>query len=401
MIYLKLFRKHFFLLLLIMLTACVSSNDSLTENTIPDTTPIEVIKVEEPILTEISTEIDALNWTSPGMSELSYVIYLPEIPLKTIENVLNDNESSMNEEKEKIVVYDGDDLDFSFFIPNSPVIENKKILPDTEKVLSEIIQLTPSDLNNDLQKNDIQVKQIFTERDLSAPIYDKLDISLIGSSWIYLPDEENNNIEYQGRKFIESDTIYTFIPQNEGLFTLRFQFQDLSSNTYTIEKVNLRVVLNNHVDTSADNYDSTEIITDNNLDQDLIKVQDFESQINEMLNKGDSEGLSQIYSKLLASSISGVRERLPEIADILYSSSFYIPSASILEKLISDDSLFSSKDYFLYLLGKIYEEESPIRNEKISASYYKMLIDSFPASIYWNESQDRYRFLKRRYIDIR
>ncbi len=51
--------------------------------------------------------------------------------------------------------------------------------------------------------------------------------------------------------------------------------------------------------------------------------------------------------------------------------------------------------------SSIYEEDSPIRDEQISASYYKLLIDSFPASIYWDESQDRYRFLKRRYIDIR
>ena len=128
---------------------------------------------------------------------------------------------------------------------------------------------------------------------------------------------------------------------------------------------------------------------------------DLESTVNKMIFDNDSEGLASLVPELLNSNNLGVKNSLTEIAEIFYNNSYFTLSASIFEILLNDNSLTSFSDYYLFLLGNIYENDSSIRNEQQAAKYYKTLIDSYPASIYWDESSNRYRFLKRRYIDIR
>ena len=132
-----------------------------------------------------------------------------------------------------------------------------------------------------------------------------------------------------------------------------------------------------------------------------IDSPDLEESLFTLLAEDDGSGVSEIVPRLVESTLPSIREQLPEIAELLYSSSYFVQSAFILEEILNDETLYISMDRYLFLLGKIYEKDSSIRNEHTSAAYYKKLVDGFPSSIYWDESQDRYRFLKRRYIDIR
>ena len=206
----------------------------------------------------------------------------------------------------------------------------------------------------------------------------------------------NRGIEYVGRHFLEDSTVYKFLPEIEGSVVLRFQFQDLVNNNHTIEQINLKIL-------------QEEPITGNEvlpfpLETELAEspgTEDLEESLQVLLSKGDSRGLSEIVPVLIESTLPTIRKQLPEIAELLFSSSYFVQSALIVEELLNDNTLNISIDRLLFLLGKIYEEDSSIRNEHTSATFYKKLIDGYPASIYWDESQDRYRFLKRRYIDIR
>ncbi|RLD31237.1 MAG: hypothetical protein DRI73_09100, partial [Bacteroidetes bacterium] len=242
------------------------------------------------------------------------------------------------------------------------------------------------------------VKTIFTERNISVSVFDKFDISLDGLGWIYLPDDENVEIKYNGRQFNDFNTVYTFISKSEGSFILRFQYQDLTTDIFKVEKINLSIV---PAVISVQN-DNEKVSENNELtDTEIIASPGTDSLLHTMLMEGDFEGLNHLVPDLLNNNNPLVRSKLPGIAELLYNNSYYLSSVLIYEMLIEEDGLIFVSDYYLYLLGVMYEKDSPLRNEQISAKYYKILLDNYPASIYWEDSQDRYRFLKRRYIDIR
>ena len=237
---------------------------------------------------------------------------------------------------------------------------------------------------------------IVNENQISAVVGMEVDITLSDHGWIYLSDKGNRGLEYVGRHFLADSTVYTFLPEIEGSVVLQFQFQDLVNNNHKIEQFNLTII-------------PEETITSNDIQPFFEEAElqltngtlDLEESLQVLLSEGDNRGLSEIASVLIESTLPSVRKHLPEIAELLFSSSYFVESALIMEELLKDHTLNISIDRLLFLLGKIYEEDSSIRNEHTSAAFYKKLIDGYPASIYWDESQDRYRFLKRRYIDIR
>ena len=262
-------------------------------------------------------------------------------------------------------------------------LPEKKILPSASIETEMVIEEASTDL-------------IVNESQIAAVAGMEVDIRLSEHGWIYLPDNENRGIEYVGRRFLADSTVYTFLPERVGVFVLKFQFQDLVNNNHTIEQINLTVL-------------TEETITGNEarsspLEAELpetSRTSDLEESLYVLLSKDDSRGLSEIAPLLVESTLPSIRKQLPEIAELLFSSSYFSQSALILEVMLEEHTPYIPIDHLLFLLGKIYEEDSSIRNEHTSASYYKKLIDGYPASIYWDESQDRYRFLKRRYIDIR
>ncbi len=401
MIFLKIFHKQALLLFLLLLAGCASSlhrgisaeivneiQADVVENKIEteESIEIDIISKVKPVNEIGSVKMDipvvSINWSVPDSEKLSDLFILPEVHVQD-RFVL---EYKITELLYVSPFFDEYDLGWDkvyYFEPKNEV-ETKietNLFEETITVKKEIPET---------------IKTFFTERDMSASLMNKLDISLNGRGWIYLPDQENLEIEYTGRQFNAENTIYTFIPKEEGFYILRFQFQDLTDNNYTIEKINLRITKEN----PKDNIDNSDINPETEV-MGIARTIDLESSIILMFDEGNSKGLSERVLELLESTDPSVKKILPEVAELLYNSFYYVSASSILENLIKDKTYISSSDYFLYLLGKIYEKDSIIRNEQISAGYYKTLLDSYPASLYWEESQGRYRFLKRRYIDIR
>ena len=59
------------------------------------------------------------------------------------------------------------------------------------------------------------------------------------------------------------------------------------------------------------------------------------------------------------------------------------------------------RDEGLYLLGQLYEQDSPVKNIKGSINSYQNLMDNYPESNYYEEANKRIIYLKRFYIEIR
>lgn len=407
--YLKIFHKQFLPLYIFLIAGCATGiNGGISAEIVNVEEPVTVFTkpVEEKIQniqsvpdisnSEIDTPNPDIEWTDPEFETRSPLLFLPRVP---VEEIIT-NKYLITESLYVSKYFDNYDLGWDKVFYFEPVSKKEKSLEieselNIETVLAEAKKQEVSGNEIIVEAEEIP-KTIITERNITGSVLEKIDILLKGRGWIYLPDQENLDIEYIGRKFVDENTIYTFLPEIESDFTLRFQFQDFSDNIIILEKIHLNIIKELPSQVTG--------ILDLPAEKEDIKIEenkDFKSTINSLLEKGDSESLSKLVPEILISEEISIYEILPEIAELLYESSHFKSASIILEKLILDDYFLSSYDFYLYLLGKIYEQDSPIRNEKISVKYYKLLIDRYPASIYWDESQDRYRYLKRRYIDIR
>jgi len=406
--YLKKYRNLIFIFALVFLPGCLSdTNTILTEEKVSGQT-LEISVAEksdeqfvpaapsEKIDSIDSAMVDSVQWIVPESENISSVLPLPKVYIQ--EKVVSSNFPP------EYYGFHNIDLRISDreLKPEQLIVEKSK--PKIEAVPlhttvtdfdNEPVQTVPSTLKNDVNEENRE-SPVITVQEVHASVSDKIKITLPGSGWIYLPDNENNSLNYSGREFAEKNTTYTFKPGEAGDFVLNFQFQDLIKNIYTKEKVHL--IVSSEPTQSVSKVASMETAAEPS--ETLVPV-DLNTLLKEYLSVKNVEGIFNMVPDLVRSKDPVVRGLLPETAELLYKSNRFVPTALILETLTMDKNYTDSKDRFLYLLGKTYEADSPVRNELISADYYKQLLDTYPASIYWNESQDRYRFLKRRYIDIR
>ena len=411
--YLKIFLRHSLLLMVLLMAGCASQvtgidmeseetnhttvvhesdrivpKDSTSELGLSDLLPAS--EAEEPVVIHsVSSSkqkvfdliAETAAWTSPEEDNPSPDLLLPEVRIR---------------EKRKELTVIPPLFHFYEMGPQENEVEPFTAPEAAAETSIEKNPLPAASIHTERVTEEASTQIIVNESQMSSIVRTEIDITLSGRGWIYLSDEETSGIEYVGRHFLTDSTIYTFLPELVGTVVLRFQFQDLVNNSHTIEKINLKVIPA-ETDISKETMPSSAPVKySENIDS-----ADLEESLAALLDKNDSLGISEIAPDLVESILPSIRKQLPEIVELLFSSSYFVQSANILEELLKDKSHYSSIDRFLFLLGKIYEEDSSIRNEHTSASYYKMLIDGYPASIYWDESQDRYRFLKRRYIDIR
>ncbi len=405
---LKLFRNLILSSALVFLSGCVSgTNNILPKEKVPehpselfvgeklDKQLIIVVPVEENASID-SAVVDSVQWIVPELENISTVLLLPKVYIK--EKVVTSNLSPeyygfhnidlrITDREFKTEQLKAEEGDLK--------IESVPIHKAVNKSNNEPIQTIPASLKNDVIE-ETEESPVITEQEIKVLVSDKIKITLPGSGWIYLPDRENSSLNYSGREFADKNTIYTFKPGEAGEFVLNFQYQDLIKNIYTKEKVHLIV----YSELSQSDSKAASLDTPVESPEDSAPV-DLNVLLKNYLAEKNVEGIFNMVPDLVRSTNSEIRGLLPKTAELLYSFSRFVPTALILETLLLDKNYTASKDRFLYLLGKTYEADSPVRNELISADYYKQLLDTYPASIYWDESQDRYRFLKRRYIDIR
>jgi len=406
--YLKISRNLLPVFALVFLSGCVSGTNTILPEEKVSEPPSELSvaeKLDEQLISvapvkEIasmdSATVDSVYWIVPESENISSVLLLPEVYIQ--EKVVSSNPppeyygfhnidlpiSDRELKAEQLIIEETDSK-----IESVPM---HKAVNDSG---NELVRTVPSTLKNDVNEENKE-SPVITVQEINALVSDKIKITLSGSGWIYLPDNENSSLNYSGREFADTNTTYTFKPGEAGDFVLNFQYQNLIKNIYKKEKVHL--IVSSELPQSDSKVASLETAVEPS--EASISL-DINALLKDYLLVKNVEGIFNMVPDLVRSKDSEIRGLLPDTAELLYSSSRFVPTALILETLTMDKNYTDSKDRFLYLLGKTYEADSPVRNELIAADYYKQLLDTYPASIYWNESQDRYRFLKRRYIDIR
>jgi hypothetical protein len=71
------------------------------------------------------------------------------------------------------------------------------------------------------------------------------------------------------------------------------------------------------------------------------------------------------------------------------------------ESFIARYPFIKGIDEVYWLLGNLYEEPGALRSEEKAVSYYRIVTDNYPASLFWQRAKDRILFIERNYLFIR
>ena len=73
----------------------------------------------------------------------------------------------------------------------------------------------------------------------------------------------------------------------------------------------------------------------------------------------------------------------------------------LFELLVANFPSDSGIDRAYFQLGRIYESDAELRNLRRALDYYRLIVDQYPISDYWEQASVRSEFLRRHFFDIR
>ena len=329
--------------------------------------------------------------------------------------------------------------------PNVPIVNNKNVTipnpslqsPDTNSETKTVSNNTQSMQNASSEsKNDIysinqnivpiipssKTQVLDTEKaneilNPALPVWKeyfaefkvRFDIAIPGSGWTYLGEVNNNDgIKNESRRFKGSDAIFTFYPEKNGEYNLRFKRNDPVQNLVddriikVIVKDNLLASENSG---SAVNQDSVKNTKNQQAGSDVlpengsIQVSPQNDSVVSVLSKSEESNNDTALILKTPDTVQPNKESLLAYAREEMAEKRYNNVILVLERYLR---LFPSGDDEVFMmLAKLYETENPIRDIKKSLKYYKIIKDEYPRSKFWKEANDRAIYLERRYFDIR
>jgi hypothetical protein len=228
-------------------------------------------------------------------------------------------------------------------------------------------------------------------REISASVKDTIPLSFEGRGWIYTgAGMSTSGITLNSRKITANETVFEFDVSAAGDYVLGFQFQDNFSGSMVSENVALRI---NEPKNGAQQPDIL-----HPAPQESIWLAEAPGDLTAALDNPMAavSSLPQILSSLG----NGDEEGLDRIAN-WYSEAGYISEyRDCLEKYLEIFPGRRDNDRRYFELGKMYETVV-FRNEKIARHYYAIIIDRYPASLYYGEAAARARYLDRHFLELR
>ena len=277
-----------------------------------------------------------------------------------------------------------------------------------------------------------------------------IPVALDGFGWIYVPTdldaETGVGFAYAGRDLNDSGAVFNFRIDDPGNYTLRFQRQDNATGTFesaTVELLGSDAVSGNirGVDISEGESVSATIDSDSSFEQQIQELIDDGSYdrvfsmsiergnysqavqyytdgissaasdreiyatnrnfIDASLAAGTAEPLVKILPFLLDEPLSLTREDLEEVASFFETSGETEGTIATYGAILDHFAGSIRNDEVLILIARLYERESPFRNERLAYDHYRKLIDSFPLSRYYEEAERRMQHIERHFINIR
>ena len=202
--------------------------------------------------------------------------------------------------------------------------------------------------------------------------------------WIYLGEEEGSrNIELLSRVFTDDSTVFSFKAGNGKLFILNFHLQNSDGSSRAAEVV----LKENDSVKNADNKEDVSVAAVKNAEpSDEIKSGTENSSAS---GSEGGEEESEDYNKIF------------EEALLLIDKEEYQKASVLLEKVKQSPEQFVELDRLYFLLGQCYEKNRENRDPVKAETYYSLILEQFPFSLYYDRAEIRRRYLLKYFINIR
>jgi hypothetical protein len=232
---------------------------------------------------------------------------------------------------------------------------------------------------------------------------DPHSLILEGSGWTLKSSQGiHTNLE---RGLQPGITMFTFLLPREGTGQFIFQRQDLSAKVLYFKTVSYRGVKASEDD--PDVPDTQDAFTDSSLPEpggssmEIPTPEIIDDDSNEVSFGSAGFGEEGIEKPGLDETEQMDTDSLFNEAARYYHGEDYPGLARILEQLQGRDLPYWEQDRLLLFLGRLYDLESPLRDEKAALDYYTRLVEQYPGSLYWEEANRRARYIRRHFFQIR
>lgn len=332
---------------------------------------------------------------------------------------------------------------------------------NTDEVIEEVsavdeesdISIDMEDISSDETTEDnVESEDFFVSRSVSLKLGEYLDLSYPGKGWIFLGSTDGSvNLISTEKKLGAKDTNFVLLARNAGTSVLHFYKEDILEGKYLDDYIEVTVkpersknknhikapeykpyqkrekeqeiddIINKADEFSSDN--DTELKTTDEVsvsDNEKVKIENItsnkaETRVQDVATDKSVTTIknkqSVIQNKTESTDEATSNENHEENKQLLSAEQLYEISVKAFEDKRFEDSynaisefLSSSdknRDKGLFLLAKIYESDSSLKNIKKAIETYEKLKSNYPSSSLWDEANKRIIYLKRFYINIR
>lgn len=285
---------------------------------------------------------------------------------------------------------------------------------------------------------------------------DVIAISMGGTGWIYLGERDRRKgIAFKARKNSPRATEFVFRTEKMGEYHLQFQQQDLFTGEERWQEVRVSVVgeerfaeilsgkhseeedpeimdaspkgyiladtyykegrkkealaeyLKNytdgdprvneriaHLSFEQEKYAQAEQYWRKNLyEDDIYKEKAVVGIIRTAVRREDVTVFEKMLPELLAIDTIPTDEPLLEGAEFQIDRGNTMSAANILESFIDRYYDHEKADWAYFTLGNLHEKSGPLRDFRKAKYYYRVVLNDFPASSYWDKSEERIRYI--------
>lgn len=302
-----------------------------------------------------------------------------------------------------------------------------------EPLMSEVIDYEA--IERDLQEETSDEKQYESDnieyvkpsRSVTVFTGQTLEINYPGTGWSYLGEvlDIGLHVEYPKLSYLGSsnsaDREMTFMlkPKDSGRTILHFCKED-SLTGETIDDY-LEVLISRETTATSSSAVApkySEIVPD--YQKTVPAPQDFTSDAKDTEETpsfsteedivqnieaipSDSSALSEVPTET-SNTVEQGTTTASEISDLLeqaracYNDKKYSEAKQYVEKFLSTS--YDNLDAGYFLLGQVLEADSEVKNIKNAMHAYRMVVDMYPQSQYWDSATKRYTYLLKYYFEI-
>jgi hypothetical protein len=238
---------------------------------------------------------------------------------------------------------------------------------------------------------------------------DEIIIPLQGEGFIFLDSfflgmngPEDISLEFVKKEYTGNGELFYFKAPQEGNFRITFLQQDLSAGIQ--EEIRKDIAVGE--DYVANNFYDSEItseIPNQNLEN-VNEIQD--SFISSESNTKEALLSDEIIVDELLTSLDPLTQEQDIIPDTWtmvqehFSQGEYDAAYRSLLNIKLED-IDVAYDELLYMKAQIYENADQNKNIEQARSIYVQIMENYPDSIFWNDAEQRYRYIQRNFFRIR